>query len=149
MRAPRGVRRFLTLPMQTRVAFLSALAVVLVVRIGLWALPVRRVRSIGRRLVRHPVGGGVPDQVVADRIAWAVRRAAAFVPRASCLTQALAAELLLARAGHAAEVRLGVAKDEHGKIEAHAWVESSGRVIVGDGDLEHYATLIRSPSQIQ
>jgi hypothetical protein len=36
---------------------------------------------------------------------------------------------------------LGIAKDERGRIEAHAWVEVSGRVILGDGDLKRYVPL--------
>ncbi len=54
------------------------------------------------------------------------------MPRATCLPQALAAEALLRRAGHPADLRIGVAKTGPGRLLAHAWVECRGRVIVGD-----------------
>jgi hypothetical protein len=59
--------------------------------------------------------------------------AARFVPGATCLPQALAAEAILRRQGHPADLRLGVKRGDDG-VEAHAWVESYGRVIVGEGD---------------
>ena len=54
------------------------------------------------------------------------------VPRASCLPQALAAEALLMRGGRRVELRIGVVKTERGRLVAHAWVESGGRVVVGE-----------------
>lgn len=54
------------------------------------------------------------------------------IPRATCLPQALAGEALLVRNGHAAELILGVAKTPQGRLEAHAWVESRGRLVVGE-----------------
>jgi hypothetical protein len=62
---------------------------------------------------------------------WAVRAVAARVPRASCLTQAVAASLLLRRYGHEATLRLGVARRDRG-LQAHAWVESGGRTVIGE-----------------
>jgi ABC-type molybdenum transport system ATPase subunit/photorepair protein PhrA len=53
----------------------------------------------------------------------------------------LAGEVLLIRAGYSAQVRIGVAKDPAGKLEAHAWVESDGRVVIGDHDLHRFTTL--------
>ena len=50
---------------------------------------------------------------------------------ATCLTQAVAAQLLLVRSGHASEICVGVARDSPGAFRAHAWVELKGRVILG------------------
>jgi hypothetical protein len=33
--------------------------------------------------------------------------------------------------GYASELRIGVAKGEQGELEAHAWVEYQGKVIIG------------------
>jgi hypothetical protein len=62
---------------------------------------------------------------------WAVRSAARFVPAASCLTQAIAAQVLLAFHGEKTCLRIGVAKDEKGEFKAHAWIESQNRIIIG------------------
>ena len=45
-----------------------------------------------------------------------------------CLVQALALTRKLRRAGHAAELRLGVGRPEAG-FQAHAWVELGGQVL--------------------
>ena len=62
------------------------------------------------------------------------------IPKASCLTQALAAQVMLERAGEHPELKIGVATDR-GEFEAHAWLELHGRPLVGDHDLDRYARL--------
>ena len=70
------------------------------------------------------------------------------VPAATCLPQALAAEALLTRGGLPADLRIGVMKEASGKLLAHAWVESDGRVVVGDlpGGLDVYTRLPTLPT---
>jgi hypothetical protein len=53
------------------------------------------------------------------------------VPGTTCLVRALAAQALLARRGHASQLRLGVARGSGRAFEAHAWLEQDGRVLVG------------------
>ena len=78
----------------------------------------------------------------AAALAWAVRAAARRVPRASCLTQALALDALMAVANHRAAIRLGVARRRDGTFEAHAWVEHEGKVLIGGRrDLERFSVL--------
>jgi|CXWL01.1.fsa_nt_gi hypothetical protein len=55
---------------------------------------------------------------------WVVDR------RRPCLPVALATQILLARQGFQAVLRIGVQRSE-GAIEGHAWVECAGRCIVG------------------
>lgn len=64
-------------------------------------------------------------------IAWAIRRAAPFVPRPTCLVRAIAAQHLLARHGYVATVCIGVASSADSGFEAHAWVEYEGEILVG------------------
>jgi hypothetical protein len=53
------------------------------------------------------------------------------VPSATCLTQALAGQVLLSRHGHPASLRIGVARSAAGEFQAHAWVECHGRIVIG------------------
>lgn len=77
--------------------------------------------------------GRTPDPTrTPERITWAVTAVAVRVPRATCLTQALAATLILVRHGHPATLRVGVAKNDDGSLRAHAWLESDGRTILGE-----------------
>lgn len=72
-------------------------------------------------------------------VALAVRRASRVVPASTCLAQALATQMMLARRGITVEVRIGVARDEHRSFEAHAWVELGGRVLIGNlNDLDRF-----------
>jgi hypothetical protein len=96
-------------------------------RIALWVLPFRTARRLLSRST-HPAA----TDVTPERITWALTRARRIVPRATCLPQALAAEALLIRSGLPAELRIGVVKTAQGRLEAHAWVESGGRIVVGE-----------------
>jgi hypothetical protein len=56
---------------------------------------------------------------------------------------------MLARNGHPAALRIGVAKDGDGTLEAHAWVETGGSVIVGHlRDLARFAPLPALPGEV-
>jgi Transglutaminase-like superfamily len=70
-----------------------------------------------------------------------VRVASRYVPRASCLTQALVLHILLRREGLPSRIRIGVSKDA-GFFEAHAWVESHDRVVIGDSGLQRYVPMM-------
>src|SRR5205814_143535 len=109
-----------------------------ITRVALWTLTFPRVRElVDRAAERRNPGDPAPAP---GRVAWAVETTARSIPRATCLTQALAAKVLLERAGEHPELRLGVAKGES-TFEAHAWLELHGRPIVGDQELGRYARL--------
>lgn len=123
-----------------RAAFLVPL-----VRAGLWLLPFGRLRALVSRPPKTTVGGNAP-QIVAD-VVWSVVAVSRRVPRASCLTQALVAERMLADAGIAVELRVGVARDVEGAFEAHAWLEHEGRIVLGEVEgMERFMTLTRRGS---
>lgn len=76
-----------------------------------------------------------------ERVVWAVRAASARIPRATCLTQALAVRLMLQRRGLPALLRIGVARSAEKGVEGHAWIECQGRIIIGQSEPEHYKVL--------
>lgn len=110
----------------------EAWLLLLAARLGLRVTSFARVRAGARRLARrraHPVPPGDVDAALAT--------ASRAVPRATCLVRALAGAVMLARRGHPASLRIGVAPDRPGAL-AHAWVESAGAVVVGaDGGAEY------------
>ena len=65
------------------------------------------------------------------RVARAVSRAARFVPKASCLTQALSAQIMLTRRQIPSTLHIGVRRSETGGFEAHAWLEVAGTILLG------------------
>jgi hypothetical protein len=59
----------------------------------------------------------------------------------TCLNQALAAQMLLAQRGYPALLHIGVAKGKEGQFQAHAWVESEGKVVIGGSGPECFTPL--------
>ncbi len=63
---------------------------------------------------------------------WAIDAAGRhLLPRKPCLTQALIVHRLLRRHGRPSELRLGARRAADGKLEAHAWIESGGEIVIG------------------
>ena len=101
------------------------------IRIGLWALPSSRIIAYTRALAASSPSSASDGGPELDAVIGAVRRVCRFVPRATCLTQALAALLLLHRYGHDAQLRLGV-RAADGRLRAHAWLERERKIILGE-----------------
>jgi len=78
-----------------------------------------------------------------DRVGWAVQAAGRRTLKANkpCLAQALVAHRLLLKSGHPADLQIGVTRADSGDLEAHAWVECRGRIVVGGGELSRYTPL--------
>ena len=74
-----------------------------------------------------------PPTEEAEKIAWAIGVASRYVPGCRCLPQALAARSMLASRGYHSEVKIAVRKQTE-QLEAHAWLETNGRVWVGEVD---------------
>jgi hypothetical protein len=109
------------------------------VRIALWVLPftvLRRIVTFFAGGPSHPTG-----RVSADELSWAVRTAGRFVLHATCLTQAISLHILLRRRGLESQIRVGVRK-ETGIFEAHAWVESRGRILIGMHEAPTYTPIL-------
>jgi hypothetical protein len=132
------LRRLRALGWRERRLLAEAVLVVTVVRVGLSLCPFRLVHgaiaSVLRLLHSRTTfsTSRSTSRFAPERVMWAVTAVAARVPGASCLTQALAATLLLVRYGHAGTLRVGVAKNDDGTLRAHAWLESEGRTILGE-----------------
>jgi len=103
------LRKIWRLPAPDRFLLLQAIGLLAAIRVGLWLLPLGALRRLLRRATerRTTSGSGEPSK---RRIAWAIASAQRLVPRATCLPQALAAQVLLARSGYAADLRIGVTK---------------------------------------
>lgn len=109
----------------------AAYLMVVVVRLALWCMPFRYVHRFFKRLsVRQTPGADTHGR--RRRIAAAISIVSHFMPKASCLTQALAAQALLRLKGESAQLHFGVTRDAKGCFKAHAWLESDGHLLIGD-----------------
>ena len=84
-----------------------------------------------------------------SRILWAVaavnRR---LFPSRPCLTQALTARYLLARRGIPSTFRIGVTRGEDQSLQAHAWLEQDGKVIIGGQESPDAYHLLRGAESL-
>ena len=137
------VRRFLGLPAPDRRLLIGALLLLWGVRLGLSTIPFRTLHGLLARVPRARASLRSGKRPPLDRVAWAVRVASRYVPQATCLTQALTAQALLARHGHPGDLRIGLARDQDGRLQGHAWVESRGRVVFsGSEDPSRFTALV-------
>ncbi len=131
-------RRVARLSPDERRVVVWAVVLVAVVAVGLHVMPFRFLRATLARVARGPASTVLRIPL----IVWAVTAAARRVPGAdSCLVRALVAQALLARHGHAAELRLGVTRSAAGMLAAHAWVESGGQIVVGGAERADFTAL--------
>lgn len=139
MRLLKRIRRFSA--REVRLA-LAALRWVVDARVSLRVLPLRAVYArFDRAQARLALSGACDARCVRD-VAIAVRRVGRLVPGATCLPQALSMRAMLARRGVVGELRLGVARNKLGVVEAHAWVEVDGCVVIGNlPDLSRFQRL--------
>lgn len=138
----RRLYKFLWLASAEQRLLIWAIVLVGAIRLGLGLLSFR---TLHRLLARLPGGhpADKPHHLSVERIGWAVAVASQVVPGSrTCLIRALAAQTLLERAGFPARFHIGVAKGEGGQLEAHAWVESQDRIVIGGGGLSRYTPLV-------
>jgi hypothetical protein len=120
---------------------LSAAIHVVCFRLALWIVPSPiLLRFVARRVEKvAPRAASATSDV--PRIAWAVNAIGRRLPGSTCLVEALAARLLLARHRHRSTLGIGVGRDANQKFVAHAWVEVDGRIVVGGRSDRRYSSL--------
>jgi len=89
----RRLKRFAQLSPSERRILMRVLLVVGVARTSLWVLPVEAVRRAVSRAATGAAGSSV------EQVVWAVRVVSRYLPGATCLTQAIAAQALLTHSG--------------------------------------------------
>ena len=131
-----SLKTFAGLSSQDRSLLVRAFFLVASVRTGLFLLPFRTVQRFTAKTRRS----AAQIHSVAH-CAWAVRAVSRYVPGATCLTQALAAQVLLAESGYDSRIEIGVRKDEHRRFRAHAWVVCGEEIVIGGAEAYHYVPL--------
>jgi hypothetical protein len=125
--------KFLQLKECDRQLLLITFTLLGTIRLGLWLLPFRTWRRLLSRIMqpKSKLQGANPASI--NQVVWAVSVASHYMPGGvKCLARALATQVLLSQQGHTADLYIGVAKGEEKQLEAHAWVESQGQVVIGD-----------------
>lgn len=136
------LHKFLRLPGGERWLLLKAALLLGLIRIGLSLLSFQTLKQLLESVSRASSELRGANPFSSDRIVWAVITASRYVlGTGGCLTQALAVQALLKRQGYPSRLRLGVRRPGGKHLQAHAWVESQDRVVVGGGELTQYTPL--------
>jgi len=128
------IKTFLKLNSTEKFILIKAFFLLLTVRIMLWILPFSFIQKITRRLT--DVSEDMMSEISIKKLTWAIRVMSIYTPWATCLTRAIAAQILLARYNYSSSIRIGVSKNDE-EFEAHAWLEKDGGIIFGESETQY------------
>ena len=127
------LRSFFHLPGSDKRLLITSAALLATIRIGLWLIPFHLLRRWLGKFNKERRAADRPDDAGLNRIVWAMSVLGNRLP-GSCLTQALATQLMFGRRGRITTLRIGVALTEEGAFRAHAWLETEGKIIIGGSE---------------
>ena len=122
------IHSFLKLSLEDKYILTKSFSLLWTIRIMLWILPFSIIQKI---VGRFTIISGESHSIPLDKLTWAVAVMSRYVPKATCLTRALTAQILLAGQNYPSNIRIGVSKD-NGEFEAHAWLEADNKIVLGE-----------------
>jgi Transglutaminase-like superfamily len=143
----KSVLRFIRLASQDRNLFLKTYILLTIVRLGLFFRSFNRLCQILARM-------SSPEQSVAGdhhqlvcRVIWSINASCKLMPGSvKCLARALTMKTLLDMHHCPSKLMIGVDKNKVEQLEAHAWVEYEGHVVMGQlNDLSRFKPLPNLP----
>ncbi len=130
---------FVKLSSRDKVVALESLYWVLLIRIMVWIFPFLSVQNMVQKIACH-YDSNNKHAIILSRIRIMITVAAKYVPRATCLVQALAGYILFSKYGYTTSIKIGVLT-ENGEFEAHAWLEQDGHVVLGESE-KNFKTIL-------
>jgi hypothetical protein len=135
------LHRFSRLTAADRHLLIEATVVLVAIRAALALLSFPALLRLRARLGRKPFQCGASGHPAISRVVWAVDVISRLLHLNGCLIRAITVDTMLIRHQRPSQLRIGVVKGADAALEAHAWVESNGEVIVGGGDLDRFTPL--------
>ena len=79
-----------------------------------------------------------------DKISWAVNTIEKYTPwKSTCLVKAIVAQRLLKKRSIDSTLYLGLKKEKHGTMQAHAWVRCGELIITGGENKEQFTEVAK------
>lgn len=129
----KSFRQFCTLSRCDRTLLITTFLLLSFVRLGLLLLPLQRLWKILLRLSKKAYPSTHSPTI--DQLTWAVNLSTRYMPGgAKCLARSFTTQVLMSLYHYTPELRIGFAVGEKGQLEAHAWVEHQGQVVMGQLD---------------
>ena len=137
------ILKFLYLSSSERLVIVNSAILLVLIRLGLFLFSFKTLLKLIEWVKFKSRQASRSSRIGSDRIAWAVVVTSRYIPFTKCLAQALVTQILFARYGYTAHLRIGVAKDGPERLKAHAWVESQGKIVIGDlKNLSQFSPLV-------
>lgn len=130
--------RFIKLPSREKKLALETLFWVLTIRIMVWIFPFQYVQKKVQKIAKHLASD--QKKISIQKIRSMIVNISKYVPRATCLVQALVGYILYTKHGYNTKIKIGVLT-ENGVFEAHAWLEYQGGVVLGQSE-KKYKTIL-------
>jgi hypothetical protein len=127
------LKSFFKLSADRKILFIQSLVLIIFIRFSLSLLPFPKVKSILNKF--SVVNNDIKKTKTLEDIVWSVGAASNYVPRATCLTKAIAAQIQLSRYNYRSSLKVGVNKSE--EFEAHAWIEIEDKVVLGESETDY------------
>lgn len=126
----------------------EALVLLSLARLALKVVPVR---VLDRYFSKPPnAASPAPDRSAIGKVRWAVTAAANHAPmQFVCFPLAIASQSMLRRRGIASTMYYGVAHSPEGVLEAHVWLMTGDRYIVGGETAANFRVLKTFPAAPQ
>ena len=126
------IHSFLKLSFEDKFILIKSFFLLWIIRVMLWILPFSVIQKIANRFT---IVSGEFHSIPLEKLTWAVAVMSRYVPNATCLTRALTAQILLAGQNYNSNLKIGVYKG-NGEFEAHAWLESDNKIVLGESETE-------------
>jgi hypothetical protein len=133
-----SISSFIKLSSRDKLVAFESLFWVIFIRIIIWIFPFLFVQKIVQKIAIYLAND--INTVSMKRIMIMILIASRYVPRATCLVQALAGYILFSKYGYTTSIKIGVL-NEKGEFEAHAWLEHEGGVVLGESEKDYNTIL--------
>jgi hypothetical protein len=135
--------KLLRLTRSKRYLLFKACLLLTSIRLGLGLLPFQVLMRVVGAACKSNIQSILPSSSPIESVVWAVEGISRHMPgHTKCLARALTTKVLLHQQGYASNLQIGVAKSDNGSLEAHAWIEYEGRIVIGNlRDLSRFIPL--------
>lgn len=103
-------------------------------RLGLRCLSFHTLHHLIDKLSNRLIQANGTRELTPEQIISAVETSTYYMPgQPQCLSRAITTKIILAVYGYHCNLKLGVMKTPMSSLEAHAWIEYEGNVVIGGG----------------
>lgn len=123
-------RKFLILTNRERLFLIETFLLLGLVKLGLGLISYQKLLHLLDKMSKLDYKD---REIELNKIVRAVNISTRYMPGgAKCLARALTTQVIMRQQGYSPQLIIGVTNAEQGQLEAHAWIEYQGLIVVGD-----------------